>query len=77
MLKDLYYVAFPEDRIILRFIVIVQLLLETIQTVMLTHDIFEYFTLVYTNPNVLNEIGTLWLSIPLLIGLSTYMIATI
>ncbi|KJA27658.1 hypothetical protein HYPSUDRAFT_34777 [Hypholoma sublateritium FD-334 SS-4] len=66
----LYYTAFAKDRRILKFIVFVQLLLETTQTVTLAHDIIQHFTIAYTiGPSVLDEIGTLWLSIPLMIGL--------
>ncbi|KJA27684.1 hypothetical protein HYPSUDRAFT_868624 [Hypholoma sublateritium FD-334 SS-4] len=65
----LYYVAFSKDRRVLKFIVFAQLLLETIQTVMLTHDMIQAFAMVYTGLDVLNDLGTKWLSIPLLIGL--------
>ena len=70
--RDLYYAAFPRDHHLLKLIVIVQLLLETIQTVMFTHDIFEHFTQAYIDPTGLNEVGTLWLSVTLMIGLSTW-----
>lgn len=33
----------------------------------------QAFTMVYTSIDVLNDLGTKWLSIPLLIGLSMYM----
>ncbi len=65
--------SFPKDRRFLKLVVFAQLLLETCQTVMLTNDIIRYFTLVYTTLDVLSDPGTSWLSIPLLIGMSTYL----
>ncbi|KJA27653.1 hypothetical protein HYPSUDRAFT_867066 [Hypholoma sublateritium FD-334 SS-4] len=62
----LYCIAFPEDRRFLKLNVLVQLLLETVQTVMFTYDIFHHFT--RADPAELNEAGTSWLSITLMIG---------
>ncbi|KJA27688.1 hypothetical protein HYPSUDRAFT_868696 [Hypholoma sublateritium FD-334 SS-4] len=69
----LYYIAFPKDHRALKFIVCAQLLLETAQTGMFTHDIIQHFTLGYTDPAGLNEVGTLWLSITLVIGLIAFI----
>ncbi|KJA27657.1 hypothetical protein HYPSUDRAFT_1094995 [Hypholoma sublateritium FD-334 SS-4] len=66
----LYYIAFPKDHRILKLIVFAQLLLETIQTALFTHDMILRFAMAYTTGiSGLNEIGTLWLSVPLIIGL--------
>lgn len=53
--------------------VFAQLLLETTQTATYTYDIVHHFTMAYTNPFIIDEVGTIWISIPLMIGLSTYM----
>ena len=71
MCGDFYFVSFPKDYCILKVMVLVQLLLETIQTVTLIHDVVNHFTIAYTGgASSLNNVETLWISIPLMIGLS-------
>ncbi|KJA19852.1 hypothetical protein HYPSUDRAFT_204279 [Hypholoma sublateritium FD-334 SS-4] len=65
----LYYIAFPKDPHVLKLIVFAQLLLETTQTATSTYDLIHHVTEAYTNPNAINEVGTIWISIPLMIGL--------
>ncbi len=69
---DLYYTAFPKDFRALKLIVFMQLLLDTTQTVIFTNEVIHQF--MATNPEVFNEIGTFWLSVPLMIGLSTHIL---
>ncbi|KJA27649.1 hypothetical protein HYPSUDRAFT_130742, partial [Hypholoma sublateritium FD-334 SS-4] len=71
----LYYNAFAKDHRILKWTVFAQFLLEIIQTATLAYDNIQHFTLAYssTGADGLNEIGILWISIPLITGLSTYM----
>ncbi len=54
-LQDFYYMAFPNDRLILKLVVFLELMLETVQTVAVTHDVFVFFT---TDPLVINQIGS-------------------
>ncbi len=63
--------AFPNDRRALKLIVSSQLILETVQTVMFTQVMFRQFTLANIDPARLNEVGTLWISVSLIVGLST------
>ena len=49
------------------------LLLETVQTVALTHDIAKVFVIGFTDPATLNVIGIVWLSITLMTGMSAYV----
>ncbi len=72
-LQDFYYMAFPNDRLILKLVVFLELMLETVQTVAVTHDVFVFFT---TDPLVINQIGSSWYSIPLLTGLSAWVLRT-
>ncbi|KJA17519.1 hypothetical protein HYPSUDRAFT_101051, partial [Hypholoma sublateritium FD-334 SS-4] len=65
----LYYVAFPKDRRLLKWIVSVQLLIQTIQTATLTHDTTFAFVIAFTDPDIFNQIGTVWCSVPLMTGL--------
>ncbi|KJA27651.1 hypothetical protein HYPSUDRAFT_867045 [Hypholoma sublateritium FD-334 SS-4] len=69
----LYYVAFPKDYRVIKVIVSAQLLLETIQTATFSHDVIHHFTIVYTRPNAIYDVGTLWISIPLMIGLIAFI----
>ncbi len=47
-----------------------QFLLENIQTAVLVHDNFRTFAMAYKTPDRINEVGLLWMSVPLMIGLS-------
>ena len=68
----MYYVAFPNDHRFLKLTVFLELSLETIQTVAVTHDVFKFFTVGFTNPVVINQVGTAWYSVPLMTGLSAF-----
>ncbi|KAF9478318.1 hypothetical protein BDN70DRAFT_49117 [Pholiota conissans] len=65
----LYTVAFPQDRLPLKFTVYTTLLLETVQTSLITHDAFKFFAFGFTNPMLLDEVSTGWFSIPVLTGI--------
>ena len=71
-LEDIYYIAFPKDCCIIKWIVLVSLLLETVQTVTMTQNIIHDFIMRCTNPAALNIIGTKWISVPLMTGMSAY-----
>ena len=68
---DIYCVSFPKDHRLLKLVVFVQILLETVQTITSTYDLFQHFTVAYTDMEAIIEVGTIWISIPLMIGLST------
>ena len=65
----MYYVAFPKDRLLLKWIVTVQFLLQTVQTAILAHDAIQPFTVTFTSPDLIDNTGTLWFSVVLTIGL--------
>ena len=71
--KDLYYTAFPNDRRILKSIVFTMLLLETVQTVVLSQDTIRDFIIGFTDPSAFNAIDKAWFSIPLMTGMSAYV----
>ena len=70
----MYYVAFPNDHRFLKLTVFLELSLETIQTVAVTHDVFKFFSVGFTNPVVINQVGTAWYSVPLMTGLSAFLL---
>ncbi len=69
--QGLYYSAFPKDYRTLRLIVLLQPVLETVQTIMITHDLYQAIIFGFENPLLVNEVGTTWFSVPLLTALST------
>ncbi|KJA21731.1 hypothetical protein HYPSUDRAFT_41576 [Hypholoma sublateritium FD-334 SS-4] len=69
----LYYVAFSKDTRLLKFIVFVQLLLETIQTVTFTHDTVQGLAISFIDPNVFNQVDTAWCYVPLMTGLIAFI----
>ena len=72
MCRDLYFRSFPKDYYILKAIVLIQLLLETIQTTTLAHDIVHGLTIAYTGDFIsADRVETAWIYVPLMIGLST------
>ncbi len=70
--RDLYYIAFPNDRRFVKLIVFAQFLLENVQTVMFAQYDIQHFPIAYSNPGVINDTGTLWITVTLLNGMSTY-----
>lgn len=55
-------------------IVFLELLLETIQTTAVTQFAFHFFTIGFTNPTILNDVGTEWYSIPLITGFGEFVL---
>ncbi|KJA17592.1 hypothetical protein HYPSUDRAFT_206058 [Hypholoma sublateritium FD-334 SS-4] len=53
----------------LNLVVFLELSVETVQTVAVTHDVFKFFTIGFTDPVVINQVGTAWYSVPLMTGL--------
>ncbi len=70
--SDLYYIAFPNDRRFVKLIVFTQFLLENAQTIMLAQYDTQLFSIAYSNPNELNDIRTLWITVGLFTGMSMY-----
>ncbi|KJA25592.1 hypothetical protein HYPSUDRAFT_134575 [Hypholoma sublateritium FD-334 SS-4] len=65
----LYYVAFPKDNPALKIIVFLELVLETVQSVAVTHDLVQFCIFVYTDSVIVEQLGTSWYSVALLTGL--------
>ena len=72
--SDIYWVSFPKDPRILKLVVCVQFLLETAQTATSTRDLFHHFTGAYASPEDIWDVGNTWIYIPLMLGLSMYII---
>lgn len=49
------------------------LLLETVETIALSQNTIHNFLVGFTRPAALNTIRTVWLSVPLMTGMSAYI----
>ncbi|KAK0201067.1 hypothetical protein DFS33DRAFT_1446648 [Desarmillaria ectypa] len=65
----IYYVSFPKDPILSKFLIYLLLALETLQTVLFTIDLFDIFAANFGQTDVLNNVHTLWFSVPIMTGL--------
>jgi hypothetical protein len=69
---DIYYLAFPNDRIGFKCLVYGLTLVETIQTVFMTHDAVMALGLGFGNPSALDDAHFSWLTIPLMSSIGPY-----
>ncbi|KAF8873112.1 hypothetical protein BD779DRAFT_1679370 [Infundibulicybe gibba] len=65
----LYYLAFPNDRLSTKCLVFGLYLVETLQTLLITHDVFDSFGSGYGNLTALGSAQLEWLSVPVLSGI--------
>ncbi len=69
---DIYYIAFPNDRPLPKFIVWFLFIVELLQTILVTRDAFNNFGLQYGNVPALDGVGFIWFSVPVVTALGTY-----
>ncbi|KDR71281.1 hypothetical protein GALMADRAFT_29342, partial [Galerina marginata CBS 339.88] len=72
----LYYLAFPNDRVGVKAIVYGAYLLETTQTILYMRSSFRTFATGFANPAILDEVDTLWFSVPILSGMVAFVAHT-
>ncbi|PFH47743.1 hypothetical protein AMATHDRAFT_66966 [Amanita thiersii Skay4041] len=65
-----YYMAFPKDKLSIKLMVYGIFLLDVIQTVLATHDVFAIFAIGYGMISSLHDIHLIWLTVPILGGLA-------
>ena len=63
-LLDLYYLAFPNDRVLVKAFVYGLFTLETAQTIIMSHDATIFLGVEFANPAQLDLARLQWLSIP-------------
>ena len=66
---DIYYQAFPEDRIISKVLVISLFALETVQAVVVAHDAFVTYVSGFGDLDALAHTHLSWLSVPVISGI--------
>ncbi|KAF5317754.1 hypothetical protein D9619_012568 [Psilocybe cf. subviscida] len=72
----LYSIGGPKDKLLLKAIVYVVFFLEGLQSILIIRDIFHVFVyggMVERDPQRLMDVNNLWLSVPVLTGLVTFI----
>ena len=69
---DIYYLAFPNDRIGIKYLVYGLALIETIQTAFMSHDAVMALGLGFGDPSALDNDHFAWMTIPLLSAIGQY-----
>ena len=67
-LPDLYAVAFPKDPLRTKVVVYLIYALEVTQTILVTRSTFVAFVYGFGNMHAVDNVGLVWLSVPLLTG---------
>jgi hypothetical protein len=70
--SDLYYLAFPKDRLSTKCLVYGVYALEVVETILVTHDSFAAFGYGFGDISALTRIDFNWLSIPIMSGLGNF-----
>ncbi|KDR71255.1 hypothetical protein GALMADRAFT_143958 [Galerina marginata CBS 339.88] len=70
---NLYYLAFPNDRVGFKAAVYAAYLLEMTQTTLFTRSSFQAFATGFGNPTILDKIDFLWFSVPVISGLVAFV----
>ncbi len=69
---DVYYLAFPNDRLLPKLIVCFLFVVELLQTILVTRDAFNNFALQYGNVPDLDNVGFIWFSVLVVTAISMY-----
>ena len=67
---DLYFLAFPKDRVYLKCLVFGVYFLEFLQSVLVVDALCRAFVTRFGDVQALDQVETLWLSVPILTAIS-------
>jgi hypothetical protein len=70
--SDLYYLAFPRDRLSTKCLVYGVYAIELVETILITHDAFATFAYGFGDISAFTKIGFDWLTIPIMSGLGVF-----
>jgi hypothetical protein len=70
---DIYYLAFPNDRLGIKCLVYGLALIETLQTAFMGHDAVMALGLGFGNPEALDNVHFAWVTIPLMSSVGQYL----
>ena len=65
----MYYMSFPNDRISAKTLVFGLYLIETVQTILVTHDMFHAYAIGWGDLAQLESAQLEWLSVPIFSGI--------
>ncbi|KIJ36603.1 hypothetical protein M422DRAFT_34164 [Sphaerobolus stellatus SS14] len=65
----LYYIGFPKDRLSAKLMVAGIIMIETLQTILVTHDVFNAYAAGFGDLNKLNDAQLEWLATPIISGI--------
>ncbi|KAF9460669.1 hypothetical protein BDZ94DRAFT_1311320 [Collybia nuda] len=68
----IYYLAFPKDRLAHKILVYGVFILETLQAVLIAHDVFASFVDGFSDFKVLTDMHLSWFAIPVLSGIVAF-----
>lgn len=69
--SDMYHIAFPRDAWLTKSLVYIVYVLDTVQTILVTHDAFTYFAAGFGNVDTLGGAQLEWLAVPTISGIGT------
>lgn len=69
---DVYYLAFPKDRTVIKSLVYGVYVIQTVQTILVTHDAFNGYAKGYGRATVLNSAQLEWLAVPIFSGIGMF-----
>ncbi len=70
-MSDLYYLAFPNDRQFIKYLVYGTYIVEFVQTILLTHDAFAMFGYGFGDLDALTDVQFCWfIAIPVMSAVS-------
>ena len=72
-MTDIYYIAFPTDKLQLKAVVCLAYSLEIVQVAVAAHDCFKAIASGWGNLLELDAIRLDWFSVPMLTAISTYL----
>ncbi|KAK0472970.1 hypothetical protein IW261DRAFT_1343117, partial [Armillaria novae-zelandiae] len=70
----LYYLAFPNDRRFAKYLVYGIYVIEFMQTVLITHDVFATFGYGFGDINTLTRTNSFWLAVPIMSAVGVHNI---
>ncbi len=71
---DLYYLAFPNDRRPLKYLVYGIYIIESVQTILVAHDTFATFGYGFGDMDALARINFFWLTVPIMSAVGAHSV---
>lgn len=69
---DWYYLGFPRDQRLIKYIILLVYLLETAQTIIMTNDCWHKYIKGFGDPERISLLQNEWLAVPFFTAISTF-----